>query len=345
MGGRVNLQGGGQYQMPSVQGGEGYNPSYTPSGYGARFGGRGNYGGGYGMPQTYDGGGYGDFGGQYPGVSTGGKGFQQPQYNYQPAPVMQPYVDQTSTGGKGFQPRPTPSQSVAYAPMNIPRMSFAQPQFYYPNIGNQMANLNANYGIGGLGAMGAFGNYGMVRRPTLPDEMQMYPALQPPTPPTQPSAPPIATGGKGFQPNQPTMPPPTSTGGKGFQPNPVRPDVGVPSRPYNPDEPDYNYYNPDLNSVQPPTTLKPVAPPTFDYGNYPSYPRPGRTLPEDEQIYSTMPTTPPAGLIVPNEPSMPDETYDQYTPTEPASPTDNYAAPEREYFPEQGGDFGMETLD
>jgi hypothetical protein len=94
--------------------------------------------------------------------------------------------------------------------MNIPQMQLAQPSFYYPNIGSQMANLNNNYGIGGLGAMGAFGNYPMM--PRQPAPMQMYPALQPPSlPPARPPGPPfvqpsVSSGGKGFRPNQPVGP-------------------------------------------------------------------------------------------------------------------------------------------
>ncbi|NCW72730.1 MAG: hypothetical protein EBW12_07000 [Actinobacteria bacterium] len=240
MGGSVNLQGGGQYSMPNIQGygQNAANIGQSAAGFGSRFGNR--FGDrGYGPPPQYDGG-YGDFG-DYGGVSTGGKGFQQ-QPQYQPAPVMQPYVDQVSQGGKGFQPRQTPSQSVAYAPMNIPQMQLAQPGFYYPNIGSQMANLNANYGMGGLGAMGAFGNYPMM--PRQPAPMQMYPALQPVAPQ------PTSTGGKGMrtkppggmQPSRPgygppTQPgyPPVGTGGKGFQPNPPYQPPDEP--PYQPPEP------------------------------------------------------------------------------------------------------------
>jgi len=222
MGGSVNLQGGGQYQTPNIQGyGQGVSnmgrqatgfergirdnnpqdygipPGYDAAGLGMTYGlGAGNYGGGYDN--------FGNF---------GNYGFRQNQPNYEPAPVMQPYVDQVSSGGKGM--RSTPAQSVAYAPMNIPQMQLAQPSFYYPNIGSQMANLNNNYGIGGLGAMGAFGNYPMM--PRQPAPMQMYPALQPPPPQT-------STGGKGFR----STPAPT-TGGvpeDDMYLRPVSPDVG-----------------------------------------------------------------------------------------------------------------------
>ena len=253
MGGSVNLQGGGQYSMPNIQGygQNAANIGQSAAGFGSRFGNRG-----YGPPPQYDGG-YGDYG-DYGGVSTGGKGFQQ-QPQYQPAPVMQPYVDQVSQGGKGFQPRQTPSQSVAYAPMNIPQMQLAQPGFYYPNIGSQMANLNANYGMGGLGAMGAFGNYPMMMRQPAP--MQMYPALQP-------AAPPTSTGGKGMrtkppggmQPSRPgygppTQPgyPPVGTGGKGFQPNPPFQPPTQPTYPNEPDIPDYGKTGGD-------DVLRPVRP-------------------------------------------------------------------------------------
>ncbi len=246
MGGSVNLQGGGQYQTPNIQGyGQGVSnmgrqatgfergirdnnpqdygipPGYDAAGLGMTYGlGAGNYGGGYDN--------FGNF---------GNYGFRQNQPNYEPAPVMQPYVDQVSSGGKGM--RSTPAQSVAYAPMNIPQMQLAQPSFYYPNIGSQMANLNNNYGIGGLGAMGAFGNYPMM--PRQPAPMQMYPALQPPPPQT-------STGGKGFRSNPPMLPParpptqpavpPVSTGGKGFQPNqPLMPDTYPTRPPYLPQAP------------------------------------------------------------------------------------------------------------
>lgn len=348
MGGSVNLRGGGQYQVPNVDGGQGYNPTYAPSGYGARFGGRGNYGGDYGMPPTFDGPGYGDFGGQYPGTSTGGKGFQQ-QMPMQ-APVMSPFVGSpqltydTSTGGKGFQTPPSPSQSTAYAPMNIPRMSFAQPQFYYPTIANQM---------GMLGGLGGLGNMYLMPRP--PMQMASYPALQPPAPQ------PTSTGGKGFRnrpPGTPTPPtPPVTTGGKGFQPS--QPDVSRPP----PAPSDNDYYNPDLNPVQPPTTLTPVAPPPFNFNNYPEYPRPIEDM-------AARPYSPPTGVSGPYpaynqseyvpEYDMPPQADYQQTPApaytqpdtyprpieEPSSPADVYVPPEeREYFPERNGDFGMETID
>jgi hypothetical protein len=266
MGGSVNLQGGGQYSMPNIQGygQNAANIGQTAAGFGSRFGNRG-----YGPPPQYDGG-YGDYG-DYGGVSTGGKGFQQ-QPQYQPAPVMQPYVDQVSQGGKGFQPRQTPSQSVAYAPMNIPQMQLAQPSFYYPNIGSQMANLNANYGMGGLGAMGAFGTYPMM--PRQPAPMQMYPALAPPPPP------PTSTGGKGMrtkppggtQPSRPgygppTQPgyPPVGTGGKGFQPQP-------PTQPTYPNEPDIPYPSepdvPDYGKTGSDQFLRPVRPEDYMYQDY-----------------------------------------------------------------------------
>lgn len=255
MGGSVNLQSGGQYSMPNIQG-----YGQTVSGMGRQATGfergiRDYNSQDYGIPPGYDAAGlgmnygrttgnYGGYGG-YGNVSTGGKGFQQ-QPSYEPAPVMQPYVDQVSTGGKGFQGRPTPAQATAYAPMNIPQMQLAQPSFYYPNIGSQMANLNANYGIGGLGAMGAFGNYPMM--PRQPAPMQMYPALQPPTlPPARPPGPPlvqpsVSSGGKGFRSGPAVMPdtPPTRppyisqpalppTGGvpqDDMYLRPVSPDVG-----------------------------------------------------------------------------------------------------------------------
>ena len=173
MGGAINLQGGGQYQAPNVTGTSqpapsvsnaaarfnrrmDYEPTYDVGG----FGGYGDYGGGYGGYGNY-GGGYGGY--NQPSVSTGGKGFQQQQY--QPAPVLNPYVDTVSTGGKGMQSRQTPSQATAYAPMYIPQMSFAQPAYYYPSVAGQMANLSANYGMGGLGAMGAY--QPLISRPRM----------------------------------------------------------------------------------------------------------------------------------------------------------------------------------
>jgi hypothetical protein len=284
MGGSVNLQGGGQYSMPNIQGygQNAANIGQSAAGFGSRFGNR--YGrGNYGPPPQYDGG-YGDYGGQYGDVSTGGKGFQQ-QPAYQPAPVMQPYVDQVSTGGKGFEGRQTPSQSVAYAPMNIPQMQLAQPSFYYPNIGSQMANLNANYGMGGLGAMGGFGNYPMM--PRQPAPMQMYPALAPPPPPPQTS-----TGGKGFRtgPVKPSRPgmfppdggqpqppgyPPVGTGGKGFQPTPpTQPPPPEPDyRDYvEPAYPDYGgkYGQPDYSRPEQDDVLRPVRPEDYMRGDIPS---------------------------------------------------------------------------
>lgn len=238
MGGSVNLQSGGQYSMPNIQG-----YGQTVSGMGRQATGfergiRDYNSQDYGIPPGYDAAGlgmnYGRTTGNYGGygnVSTGGKGFQQ-QPSYEPAPVMQPYVDQVSTGGKGFQGRPTPAQATAYAPMNIPQMQLAQPSFYYPNIGSQMANLNTNYGIGGLGAMGAFGNYPMM--PRQPAPMQMYPALQPPTlPPARPPGPPlvqpsVSSGGKGFQPRQPTIQPQINFP---FAPPPPIPSQQMPTQP------------------------------------------------------------------------------------------------------------------
>lgn len=159
MGGAVNLQGGGQYQMPTNTGYGQNTPNMAQSGigYGAR------------AASGYDGGRYGDYGGGYGNVSTGGKGMQQPQY--QPAPVLNPYVDTVSTGGKGMQSRPTPSQATAYAPMNIPQMSFARPAYYYPSVAGQMANMSANYGMGGLGAMGAY--QPLIPRPAMAYQPQM----------------------------------------------------------------------------------------------------------------------------------------------------------------------------
>jgi hypothetical protein len=155
--------------------------------------------------------------------------------------------------------------------MNIPQMQLAQPGFYYPNIGSQMANLNANYGMGGLGAMGAFGNYPMMMRQPAP--MQMYPALQP-------AAPPTSTGGKGMrtkppggmQPSRPgygppTQPgyPPVGTGGKGFQPNPPFQPPTQPTYPNEPDIPDYGKTGGD-------DVLRPVRPEDV----YAGYRQPGK---------------------------------------------------------------------
>jgi hypothetical protein len=338
MGGSVNLQGGGQYSMPNIQGygQNAANMGQSAAGFGSRFGSRGGMGN-YGMPPQYDGG-YGDYGGQYGGVSTGGKGFQQP--NYGPAPVMQPYVDQISTGGKGFQPRQTPSQSVAYAPMNIPQMQLAQPAFYYPNIGSQMANLNANYGIGGLGAMGAFGNYPMM--PRQPAPMQMYPALAPPPPPPPP---PTSTGGKGFKtgPVNPSRPPsrpgygppvggqpqppgypPVGTGGKGFQPT----QPTDPTQPTYPNEPEYR--PPGGEDV-----LRPVRPdvPDYDYDSFRQRDTPPTRNPQDfepqEPVY-TQPYEPDTPVYTqPYEPDMP--VYAQpYTGDEPRF-SEEYDRPD--YFP------------
>ncbi|MDI9407666.1 MAG: hypothetical protein QM523_00295 [Candidatus Pacebacteria bacterium] len=318
MGGSVNLQGGGQYQTPNIQGyGQGVSnigrqstgfqrgirdnnpqdygipPGYDAAGLGMNY--DGNYGGNYG---NYGGnyGNYGNYGG-YGNVSTGGKGFQQ-QPAYQPAPVMQPYVDQVSSGGKGF--RSTPSQSTAYAPMNIPQMQLAQPGFYYPNIGSQMANMNANYGTNNLGAMGAFGNYPMM--PRQPAPMQMYPALQPVAPPQ------TSTGGKGFRSNPPMLPParpptqpgipPVSTGGKGFQPGqPTVPDTPPTREVYSP-------VMPDIGGVpQDDTYLRPVAP------GQPSQPPP---LPQSIFVPGY---TGPTGNFSPNQPFVPSE--ERYTRDEP----------------------------
>jgi hypothetical protein len=144
-----------------------------------------------------------------------------------------------STGGKGFQTRQAPSQAVAYAPMNIPRMSFAQPSFYYPSIANQMA------GLGGLGGLGA--TQPLIPRP--PMQMASYPALQPPTQPTTPSAPPIATGGKGFQPNMP---------GRGYRPNtPYNPGITAVAPPRNPVD---NVFGPYTGSMR-----EQVEDPGIDY--------------------------------------------------------------------------------
>lgn len=338
MGGSVNLQSGGQYSMPNIQG---YGQAVSGVGRGTSGFERGirdnNYQD-YGIPPGYDaaglgmnysgnyGGNYGGYGG-YGNVSTGGKGFQQ-QPNYQPAPVMQPYVDQVSSGGKGM--RSTPSQSVAYAPMNIPQMQLAQPGFYYPNIGSQMANLNANYGMGGLGAMGAFGNYPMMMRQPAP--MQMYPALQPVAPP------PTSTGGKGFRANPPTLPPaqpptqpaipPVSTGGKGFQPGPTAPDTPPMVRDVEITPP---IQLPTGGVPQDDMYLRPVSP------GQPSQPPP---LPQSIFVPGY---TGPTGNFSPDQPSNPrfDERYEE--PYMPETPTglvpdlrqDNRFVPSEErYTPE-----------
>jgi hypothetical protein len=260
MGGSVNLKGGGQYQMPTTGTGESYSPSYTPSGYGARYGGYGQQYGGFG--QQYGSGmglGQGLEGidlNNIPNVSTGGKGFQQqPQYNYQPAPVMRPYVDQVSTGGKGFQPRQTPSQSVAYAPMNIPGMSFAQPRYFYPNISQQML------GLGGMGGLGA--TMPMYQRPGISGSGITYPALQPPAPPP---------------------PPPTSTGGKGFQPSPVMPNTP----PINPSLRPVMPNNPSLAPVSPRNPFEPTVQP-IRYEDR-ELPRADQRIPQlEDSIYRDMP--------------------------------------------------------
>jgi len=260
MGGSVNLKGGGQYQMPTTGTGESYSPSYTPSGYGARYGGYGQQYGGFG--QQYGSGmglGQGLEGidlNNIPNVSTGGKGFQQqPQYNYQPAPVMRPYVDQVSTGGKGFQPRQTPSQSVAYAPMNIPGMSFAQPRYFYPNISQQML------GLGGMGGLGA--TMPMYQRPGISGSGITYPALQPPAPPPPP--------------------PPTSTGGKGFQPSPV-----MPNTPINPNLRPVMPNNPSLAPVSPRNPFEPTVQP-IRYEDR-ELPRADQRIPQlEDSIYRDMP--------------------------------------------------------
>jgi hypothetical protein len=261
MGGSVNLKGGGQYQMPTTGTGESYSPSYTPSGYGARYGGYGQQYGGFG--QQYGSGmglGQGLEGidlNNIPNVSTGGKGFQQqPQYNYEPAPVMRPYVDQVSTGGKGFQPRQTPSQSVAYAPMNIPGMSFAQPRYFYPNISQQML------GLGGMGGLGA--TMPMYQRPGISGSGITYPALQPPAPPPPP--------------------PPTSTGGKGFQPSPVMPNTP----PINPNLRPVMPNNPSLAPVSPRDMFNPtVQPPRYEDRQLP---RADQRFPQlEDSIYRDMP--------------------------------------------------------
>lgn len=335
MGGSVNLQGGGQYSMPNIQGygQNAANIGQSAAGFGSRFGNR--FGDrGYGPPPQYDGG-YGDFG-DYGGVSTGGKGFQQ-QPAYQPAPVLSPFTTSpqltydTSTGGKGFQTRQTPAQSVAYAPMNIPQMQLAQPGFYYPNIGSQMANLNANYGMGGLGAMGAFGNYPMMQRQPAP--MQMYPALAPPPPP-----PPTSTGGKGMRTKPPRTPPggygpptqpgypPVGTGGKGFQPSqPFEP----PPHPMYPNEPDV----PDYGKTGGDDVLRPVRPEDFRMG----YQQPGKgSVPEpmpDEYLgmprQDFYPTRGPIGQVADEydrAPIMEPEYYvdpmRMVTPAQEVQPTD-----------------------
>lgn len=301
MGGSVNLQGGGQYQTPNIQGyGQGVsNMGRQATGF--ERGIRDNNPQDYGIPPGYDAAGLGmnydgNYGGNYGGY--GGYGFRQNQPNYDPAPVMQPYVDQVSSGGKGF--RPTPAQSVAYAPMNIPQMQLAQPGFYYPNIGSQMANLSGRYGMGGLGAMGAFGNYPMM--PRQPAPMQMYPALQPVAPPQ------TSTGGKGFRSNPPMLPParpptqpgipPVSTGGKGFQPGqPTVPDTPPTREVYSP-------VMPDIGGVpQDDTYLRPVAP------GQPSQPPP---LPQSIFVPGY---TGPTGNFSPNQPFVPSE--ERYTRDEP----------------------------
>lgn len=342
MGGSVNLQGGGQYQMPNIQG---YGQAVSGVGRGTsgfERGIRDNSYQDYGIPPGYDaaglgmnysgnyGGNYGGYGG-YGNVSTGGKGFQQ-QPNYQPAPVMRPYVDQVSSGGKGM--RSTPSQSVAYAPMNIPQMQLAQPGFYYPNIGSQMANLNANYGIGGLGAMGAFGNYPMM--PRQPAPMQMYPALQPVAPP------PTSTGGKGFRANPPTLPPaqpptqpaipPVSTGGKGFQPGqPTVPDTPPAREVYSPVMPETGGVPQDDMYLRP---VSPDQPPPLPQSIFvPGY-------------------TGPTGNFSPDQPSNPrfDERYEE--PYMPETPTglvpdlrqdDRFVPSEERYTPEVPIGFASEA--
>ena len=308
MGGSINLQGGGQYQTPSV--GASGRP---PIDYGPRF---------RNLPEVRDrgydqygnyGGDYGNYGRNYGNVSTGGKGFQQQQPQYQPAPVMQPYVDQVSTGGKGFQGRPTPAQATAYAPMNIPQMQLAQPAFYYPNIGSQMANLQATSGLGGLGALGAFGNYPMM--PRAPMHFNMYPALQPPQAPALS----VPTGGKGFRPAPPAYQPPT------FQP---------PSRPFPP-----AFQPPSQPSLPFDRLPQPLPQP------YPAY-RPPSINPELTPVMPTMPDArafPQTIEPYPYEEPMdyapeyrPDAqpVFEQLAPEAP--PADAYVPPEEPaYFPER----------
>jgi hypothetical protein len=308
MGGSVNLRGGGQYQMPTTGTGETYSPSYTPSGYGARYGGYGQqyggfgqqYGPGIGLGQGLEGVDLNNI----PNVSTGGKGFQQqPQYNYQPAPVMQPYVNQVSTGGKGFQNRQTPAQSVAYAPMNIPQMQLAQPSFYYPNIGSQMANLQATSGLGGLGALGAFGNYPMM--PRQPAPMQMYPALQ--------------------------QPPPTSTGGKGFRPNPPTQPPMLPPRNPNPDLRPVLPSNPNLSPVSPRNPFEPTVQP-IRYEDR-ELPRADQRIPQlEDSIYRDMPlfvpgysneplVKPQASPYIADQPYVSEEYDRPYVPADVSTPS------------------------
>jgi len=277
MGGSVNLQGGGQYQTPNVsaspQVGGGYGPrfknlqddrAYNPSQYGNYDG--GSYGSDYGGYGGYGGG----FRGGYGNVSTGGKGFQQ-QPQYEPAPVMRPYVDQVSTGGKGFQGRPTPSQATAYAPMGIPQMQFARPAFYYPTLANQMA------GFGGLGGFGAY--QPMISRPAMNTYMPQVQAYNPYPQPRAYQPQPYPTG---YEPPQPLRPPP------GFQNPTYQPPEPTPQPPvYQPPQPPVGAYPDggyDRYGPSNPVDQQPLSPDVYASNQPPPAPPIQSYYPQQQQF-------------------------------------------------------------
>lgn len=321
MGGSVNLQGGGQYQMP----GAGYSGMQ----------------GSVNAPQTAD---------QYAAsmaarqpAQTGARGpisfnpfTGEPDYSYDPgyaaepanpwtgtpAPVQNPYY----AYGNQTAPWMTASEATGYAPMNIPNMSFARPQFYYPSISNQMAFMQGMGGYGGgLGGMGYGGYMGMPGYFSGLGAMGSYMPMMQRSYPTYQNQYPALGGNAGYQPRMPARPTAygsgTSTGGKGMQTPQQQPTT--PTTPT---------YNPALSPVAPPTNqnLNPVAPPPVTPAYRPPEPQLTYERPTPPTVQPTYPTV--------DQPLEPELTYERPTPptVEPTYPVVN-PEPEQPFDPLAGG--------
>lgn len=320
MGGSVNLQGGGQYQMP----GAGYagmqgsvNAPQTADQYAAAQAARqqqqptypqGPFAFDINNPDSWNPGNWGNTGADTSNPWTGTA-----------APVQNPYY----AYGNQTAPMMTASEATGYAPMNIPGMQLARPSFYYPSISNQMAFMGGMGGMygGGLGGMGYGGYMGMPGYFSGLGAMGSYMPMMQRSYPTYSNPYPALGGFAQYQPRDPgrAYASGTSTGGKG-----MRTTQQQPSTPATPT------YNPSLQPVAPPSplTLSPVAPPVSPSLQYnpspdrsdarPSWADPllpvNRTGPANAQITGTATATPsvtPAEPeltqpLIPGEPQYPD---------------------------------------
>lgn len=327
MGGSVNLQGGGQYQMPGA-----------------------NYAGMQGSvnaPQTAD---------QYAATiaarqpaQTGPRGpisfnpfTGEPDYSYDPgigadttnpwtgtpAPVQNPYY----AYGNQTAPMMTASEATGYAPMNLPGMNLARPQFYYPGIAAQMAGLQGMGAYGGYGTsmggkgmqtspfgfgagymgmpgyfsgLGAAGAYMPMARRSYPTYQNPYPALSPvaayqPRPPSGPTTAGAgtSTGGKGAQTSAPTQAASNDPYVR-FRNDPTAIFPSAPATPAAPTTsttPPPPAYNPNLSPVAPPvltapTPVRPIIQPTYPQTELPPEPTLTYERPTPPVIEPTYPQT------------------------------------------------------